>query len=216
MVGRADVCCHVGRPERGKAGRGRTCIGRVDVSEPASISSGIAARYATAIFELAKDDNALTALEADLDGLSAVLADSADFRSLILSPVHPRSEQEAAIRAIAEKMGLQATMGNALALMAQNRRLFVLPQLLAALRNMIADDRGEVTAEVTSAQALSDAQASALAEALKAKTGSDVKINATVDESLIGGLVVRLGSKMIDTSIRSKLSALQNTMKEVG
>ena len=100
--------------------------------------------------------------------------------------------------------------------MATKRRLFVLPQLVASLRAIIADDKGEVTADVASAKALTKAQSDKLAKTLKAQMGKDVTINATVDESLIGGLVVKVGSKMIDTSIRSKLNSLQNAMKEVG
>jgi F-type H+-transporting ATPase subunit delta len=113
-------------------------------------------------------------------------------------------------------MKLQPMMVNTLSLMAAKRRLFVMPSLLAALRARIAEDKSEVTAEVTSAKALTKTQATKLAKTLKAQLDLDVKIKATVDESLIGGLVVKVGSKMIDTSIRSKLNALQNTMKEVG
>lgn len=107
-------------------------------------------------------------------------------------------------------------MQNVLALMASKRRLFVLPQMINRLRDQIAEEKGEVTAEVVSAVKLTAAQSKELASTLKAKVGKDVKINATVDESLIGGLVVKVGSKMIDTSIRSKLNSLQNAMKEVG
>ena len=186
------------------------------MSEPVSISTGIAARYATAIFELAKDENALDTLEADTEALSAALQDSDDFDAFINSPVYSREEQAKAISAIAAKMGLSSTVSNALALMASKRRLFVLPQLVAELTRLIADEKGEVTADVTAATALTDAQQEKLAETLKARVGKDVKINLAVDESLIGGLVVKVGSRMIDTSIRSKLAALQNTMKEVG
>lgn len=196
---------------------GRACeIGRVDVSETASVSSGIAARYATAIFELAKDGKSLKALEGDVEALSAVLSENADFADLISSPVYARDEQARAISAIAGKMGLSDIVTNALGLMATKRRLFVLPQLLRALSAMIADEKGEVTADVAAAKALTKAQSDKLAKTLKASIGKTVKINATVDESLIGGLVVKVGSKMIDTSIRSKLNALQNSMKEVG
>ncbi len=191
-------------------------IGRVDVSEPASISSGIAVRYATAVFELAKEAKSLAPLEANLDDLSAALDASAEFRALIGSPVLSRGDQGAAITAIADKMGLVPELKNGLALMAAKRRLFVLPQLVAILGRMIAEDKGEVSAEVTSAKALSKAQANKLAKTLKARIGRDVKLKATVDESLIGGLVVKVGSKMIDTSIRSRLDSLQNAMKEVG
>ena len=113
-------------------------------------------------------------------------------------------------------MKLGETMSNTLALMASKRRLFALPQLITSLRAMIADHRGEVTADVTAAKALTKAQQDKLAKTLKAKVGKDVKINMAVDESLIGGLVVKVGSRMIDTSIRSKLNSLQNAMKEVG
>ena len=203
-------------------GSGRTSLnrgqinGRVDVSEPASISSGIAARYATAVFELAKESKALPKLESNLTDLAGALDQSADLRDLIASPVISRDEQGNAISAIAKKMNMEPVLQNTLALMAEKRRLFVLPQLIAHLRELIAEDKGEVTADVVSAKALTKAQADKLAKSLKARMGKDVIINATVDESLIGGLVVKVGSKMIDTSIRSKLSSLQNAMKEVG
>ena len=185
------------------------------MSEPASISTGIAARYATAVFDLAKETNSVKAIEADVEALDSALAESADFNALIQSPIYSRDEQGTAIAAIAAKMGLSETMINALALMASKRRLFVLPQLVATLRAAIAEDKGEVTADVISAKALTKAQADKLAKTLKASVGKDVNIKATVDESLIGGLVVKVGSKMIDSSIRSRLNALQNSMKEV-
>ncbi len=186
------------------------------MSEAASISTGIAARYATAVFELAKEGGALEALESDVDVLQGMLAESADFRELISSPIYSRDAQGAAVTAIAKKAGLTDTVANTLALMASKRRLFVLPQLTRALRERIAAEKGEVTADVTSAKALTQAQADKLAAALKAVVGKDVKMNTSVDEELIGGLVVKVGSKMIDTSIRSRLAALQNVMKEVG
>ncbi len=168
------------------------------------------------MFELAREDGKLDGLEADVDALDAALKASADLRDLIASPIYSREEQGAAISAVAGKMGLSAHFSNLLALMASKRRLFVLPQLVSVLRERIAAEKGEVTAEVASAKALTKTQSEKLAKALSAQAGKDVKIHATVDESLIGGLVVKIGSKMIDTSIRSKLMALQNTMKEVG
>ena len=186
------------------------------MSEPASISTGIAQRYASAVFDLAKEGKGLKALEADLDALSGALDGSDDLRALIVSPLYSREEQAGAIAALSKKMKLSATLGNTLGLLAAKRRLFVLPQLLAALRDMLAEEKGEVTADVTSAKALTKTQSDKLAKSLKAQLGKTVIINATVDETLIGGLIVKVGSKMIDTSIRSKLSALQNTMKEVG
>ncbi|MFN4101094.1 MAG: F0F1 ATP synthase subunit delta [Pararhodobacter sp.] len=186
------------------------------MSEPASISTGIAARYATAIFDLAKENSALAALETDIDTLEAALKDSSDLRAMLSSPVYSRDDMGKAITALAASMNLSGTMRGALGMMAQNRRLFAVPQLLVALRRMLAEERGEVTAEVTSASALTKSQADALAKTLKARVGKTVKLNVAVDEKLIGGLVVKVGSKMIDTSIRSKLAALQNSMKEVG
>jgi F-type H+-transporting ATPase subunit delta len=186
------------------------------VSEPASISSGIAARYATALFELAREAKTLGALEADADALTAALAASADFRTLILSPVISRDDQAASVAAIAAKMGLSDLTANTLQVLAAKRRLFVLQYMLTDLAARIAVEKGEVTAEVASATALNAAQIKSLAATLKARVGKDVKLKTTVDESLIGGLVVKLGSTMIDTSIKAKLAALQNAMKEVG
>jgi len=186
------------------------------VSETASISTGIASRYATAVFDLATEDKALDALEADLATLEGALADSEDLRDLIASPIYSRENMQAGIAAVASAMGLGPVLSNTLKLMATKRRLFVVPQMVAALRGMIADHKGEVTADVVSAKALTKTQSDKLAKALKAAVGKDVKLNATVDDSIIGGLVVKVGSKMIDTSIRSKLNTLQNTMKEVG
>ncbi|MEM7597043.1 MAG: F0F1 ATP synthase subunit delta [Pseudomonadota bacterium] len=186
------------------------------MSEPASISSGIAERYATAIFEISKEGKSLAKLEKNIADLGAAIEDSADLRDLISSPILSRTDQKAAIAAIAKKMKLETVMQNGLGVMADKRRLFVLPQLITQLRDMIAEDKGEVTAEVTSAKALTKTQADKLAKTLKASVGKNVNIKATVDESLIGGLIVKVGSKMIDTSIASRLNSLQNAMKEVG
>jgi F-type H+-transporting ATPase subunit delta len=191
-------------------------IGRVDVSEPASISSGIAARYATAVFELAKDASDLKNLESNVEDLGAALDASAELRDVISSPVYSRDDQANVITAVAKKMKLMPIVSNTLALMASKRRLFVLPALVAQLRALIAEEKGEVTAEVISAKAMTKTQTDKLAKAIKSRIGKDVKIDATIDESLIGGLVVKVGSQMIDTSIRSKLSSLSNVMKEVG
>jgi len=186
------------------------------VSEPVSISTGIAQRYATAVFELAKDGGKLQALESDMDALATALDESADFRDLITSPVYSRDDQGRAIAALAGKMELDGITAKTLGLMAAKRRLFVLPQMIAAIREKIAAEKGEVTADVTAAKAMTKAQQDKLAKALKDRIGKDVKLNLSVDERLIGGLVVKVGSRMIDTSIRARLNALQNVMKEVG
>lgn len=195
---------------------GRPDSGRVDVSETASISLSIAGRYALALFELAKESGALMALESDADALGAVLTESPELAAMIASPVVNRDEQSAAMAAVADQMGLSVLTKNTLALMAQKHRLFVLPQLVQDLKSRIAVEKGEVTADVASATVLTAGQRDALVAALKANVGKDVKLNTTVDESLIGGLIVKLGSTMIDTSVKAKLAALQNAMKEVG
>jgi F-type H+-transporting ATPase subunit delta len=188
----------------------------VDVSEPASISTGIAGRYAQAVFDLAREENMIPAVEADLANLEQALAESADLRDLISSPVYSREEQGAALAAIGQAMGLSPVFQNVLGLMAQKRRLFVLPHLLAVLRDRISGARGEVSAEVTSAQPLTPEQLARLSETLSASAGKSVRLQTRVDPSLIGGLVVQIGSRMIDTSIRAQLGQLQNMMKEVG
>jgi len=186
------------------------------VANSASISADIAGRYAQALFDLVKDSGGLDTLAKQVDELAVALDESADLRDLTVSPLYDRSQQEAAIGALAQRMGLAPELANTLRLLAKNRRLFTLPQFIAKLRARIADERGEMTADVVSAQELTDAQKSRLAEALASKSGKIVKLNARVDETLIGGMIVKLGSQMIDSSIRSKLASLQNAMKEVG
>ncbi|KUP91226.1 F0F1 ATP synthase subunit delta [Tritonibacter horizontis] len=186
------------------------------MSEPASISAGIADRYATAIFDIAAESTSLDQLETSINDLAAALADSEDLRVVISSPLISRDEQAAAITAVATKMGMDEVLRNALSVMAAKRRLFVVPALINALRTRLSEARGEVTADVVSAKALTKTQSEKLAKTLATRVGKTVKINATVDESIIGGLVVKVGSKMIDSSIRSKLDSLQNAMKEVG
>jgi F-type H+-transporting ATPase subunit delta len=186
------------------------------VANSVSMSQSIAGRYAQAVFEITKEDGGLDALAQQAADLDAALQDSAELRDLITSPIYSRDQQGRAIAGIAEKMGLSPVLKNTLQLMSKNRRLFVLPQLINALLHMIATERGEMTADVTSAIALDDAQLERLKTTLADKTGKKIKLNTRVDETLIGGMIVKLGSKMIDSSIRSKLASLQNVMKEVG
>jgi F-type H+-transporting ATPase subunit delta len=181
-----------------------------------SLTSGAAGRYATALFELAREAGELDRAEADLTQLDEALASSPDLADLIRNPVYTRAEQGKAMDAVAERMGLSPLVRNVVGLMASKRRLFALPQMIAQFRALLAQHRGEVTAEVTSAHPLSDTQRDALAGKLKGSLGRDVKLNVRVDRDIIGGLVVRVGSKMIDSSIRSRLARLQNAMKEVG
>jgi F-type H+-transporting ATPase subunit delta len=186
------------------------------VAGAASLTAGVAGRYATALFELAESAGTLDRLESDLDALETALAESADLRDLISSAIYTRDEQGRAMAALAERMDLTREMRGTLGVMALHRRLFVLPGTIRAVKGLIAEARGEVTAEVSAARALTDAQRDELLAALRERTGRDVKLAISIDESLIGGLVVRVGSQMIDSSIRTKLANLQTFMKEAG
>jgi len=186
------------------------------VADSSTLVSSAAGRYATALFELAGDSEALDRTEQDMEALGQALEASDDLRTLISTPVYTRDEQGRAMASVAEAMDLSALVGNVVGLMATKRRLFVLGDVIDIFAQLMAEHRGEVTADVTAARALSDAQQAALVSTLKAAIGREVKLNVTVDEEIIGGLVVKVGSKMIDTSIRSKLASLQNAMREVG
>ena len=186
------------------------------MSDQASTSKGVAKRYATALFDLASETDDISSLEKNVETLTRAIDESPDLNSLISSPIYSRDQQKHAIGAIAKKMGVSAVMKNALSLMADKRRLFVVPTFLSVLKDLISESKNEITAEVVSAQSLSKGQVEKLGKSLKKNFGKDVKINATVDPTLIGGLVVKVGSRMIDTTIRAKLNSLQNTMKEVG
>ena len=186
------------------------------MSEQASTSKGIAKRYATALFDLADEMDTISIVEENVNTLKQSINESTDLNSLISSPIYTRDQQKDAIIAVATKLGLSGIMTNTLSLMAEKRRLFVVPTFLAVLNDLIAASKNEITAEVVSAQSLSKGQVEKLAKSLKTNFGKDIKINATVDPALIGGMVVKVGSRMIDTTIRAKLNSLQNTMKEVG
>ena len=186
------------------------------MSDQASTSKGVAKRYATAIFDLAYETDEISTLEKNVNGLIKAIDESTDLNSLISSPIYSRDQQKSAIGAIATKMGMSGIMINALSLMAEKRRLFVVPTFLSVLSDLISASKNEITAEVVSAQSLSKGQVEKLGKSLKNNFGKDVKIKATVDPTLIGGMVVKVGSRMIDTTIRAKLNSLQNTMKEVG
>ena len=186
------------------------------VSEQASTSKGIATRYATAVFGLADEQDDIHTLEQNVGILKEALDKSMDLTSLISSPIYSRDQQQAAITAIAKKLGLSPVLTNTLSLMATKRRLFVVPTFLIVLGDLIAASKNEITAEVVSATSLSKGQLDKLAKTLKANFSKDVKINATVDPRLIGGMIVKVGSRMIDTTTKAKLNSLQNVMKEVG
>ena len=186
------------------------------MSEQASTSKGIATRYASALFGLADEQDDVITLEQNVGILKDFIAKSVDLNRLISSPIYSRGEQQSAITTIAKKLDLSLNMTNTLALMAAKRRLFVVPFFLSVLNDLIADSKNEVSAEVVSATSLSKSQLDKLAKTLKANFDKDININSTVDENLIGGMIVKVGSQMIDTTILAKLNSLQNTMKEVG
>ena len=185
------------------------------MASEASGTTGLGARYATALYDLADEQKHLDEVAADLRTLRALIDESADLRRLIRSPVVSRADQGKAIAALAERAGLQPLVRNILGLLAKNRRLFVLPEVINAYLAELASRRGEVTAEVVSAQALTDAQRQSLDERLRRSVGGKVAIELRVDPSLLGGLIVKLGSRMVDASLSSKLQRLQLAMKGV-
>ena len=177
--------------------------------------SGLADRYAAALFELADERRALDQVAADLRSLRQLLAESPDLRRLVRSPILSRIEQGKAIVAVAERAGFDGLTRNFLGLVAHNRRLFAVPAMIEAFLRRLAARRGEVTAEVTSAQELTPAQLSAVNEQLRKAVGSKIAVEVKVDKNLLGGLIVKVGSRMVDASLRSKLHRLQLAMKSV-
>ena len=178
--------------------------------------STVAERYALALFELALEQEQLAAVETDLGNFAGLLAESADLRRLVVSPVFSAEEQTRAITKVLDSAGLGGLVGNLIKVAASNRRLFVVPDVTTAFRRLAAKHRGEVSAEVTSAEPLSEKHVAALKDALKASLGKDVALETKVDQALIGGLIVRVGSRMLDGSLRTKLNSLKLAMKEVG
>lgn len=177
-------------------------------------TSGVALRYASALFDLAREENQLDAVDADVTSLRAMLADSADLARLVASPVFTAEDQIRALGAVMEKAEIGALTANFVKLSARNRRLFALPGMLKAFHEILADHRGETIAVITSAEPLSDSHVEALKTALAEKAGGTIKLETHVDPSLIGGLIVRLGSQMIDTSVKTRLQGLRAAMKE--
>ncbi|WP_245297118.1 MULTISPECIES: F0F1 ATP synthase subunit delta [Rhodomicrobium] len=176
----------------------------------------MAGRYATALFELARDEGKLDETAAALTALDELLDESPDLARLVRSPIFSATEQAAALAALTEKAGIPPLTSNFLQLLVKNRRLFALRDIVAGFRTLLADHRGEIRAEVTSAVPLSDQQTDDLKATLKAKTGKDVSLTKSVDPALLGGLIVKIGSRMVDSSIQTKLSNMKIAMKEVG
>jgi len=178
--------------------------------------SGVSGRYATALFELARDEKSIDAVRADLDRFNAMLDESADLKRLVRSPVFSSDAQLKALAAVLDRAGIAGISANFLKVLTTNRRLFAVTDVIRAFNALVARFKGEATADVTVAEALSDKNLDALKSALKAVTGKDVALNVKLDPSIIGGLVLKLGSRMIDSSLRTKLNSIKHAMKEAG
>lgn len=178
-----------------------------------NITAGLAGRYASALFDLARESNAIDVVRKSLSDLRAGLAESADLSALIASPVVGRVDAAKAIEAVAKAMKLDSLTSKFLGVLAENRRLADLPKMIDSFDAIVADHRGEVTAKVTSAHPLTPAQLKELTANLKSRVGRDVTVAATVDPAILGGLVVQLGSQLIDGSIRTRLNSFAQAMK---
>jgi F-type H+-transporting ATPase subunit delta len=178
------------------------------------IVGGMAGRYATALFELARDTGTLDAVAADLDALAALLAQSPELRQLVRSPVLGADEQLKAMSIVLDRMGIGGLTANFVKFVASNRRLFALPDMIRGYKALVAREKGEVTAEVTVAESLPEKYLAALKEALRSVTGKDVALKLQVNPAIVGGLTVKLGSRMVDASLRTKLNLLRHAMKE--
>ncbi len=177
--------------------------------------SGVAGRYAKALFELALDNKSVDAVKADLEKFDAMVAGSGDLHRLVRSPMFGAEEQSKALAAVLDMSGIGGLAKNFLLLVAQNRRLFAVRDMIRGFRELVARWKGEVSAQVTVAEQLSDQNLGALQDALKAVSGGKtVDLNVTVDPAIIGGLVVKLGSRMVDSSLRTKLNSIKFAMKE--
>lgn len=206
-------------PVRAARARGRNNNGFSEghLVAQGSSASPLADRYARSLFELARDGAAVEAVERDLGRFEEMLRDSPDLQRLVKSPVFSAEEQERALAAVLTRGGIGGLAANFLRVVARNRRLFAAPAMIEAFRRVAAEARGQVSAEVTSAHALSPAQEEELRRVLAEKSGGrQVAIKLTVDPSLLGGIVVRMGSRQIDTSLKTKLNSLKFALKEVG
>ncbi|MEK7342330.1 MAG: F0F1 ATP synthase subunit delta [Pseudomonadota bacterium] len=177
------------------------------------IQASLSGRYAVALFDLARDSNALDTVAGSLAALKAAIAQSADFKGLINSPVLSRDAAGKTIEAVASSMGLDSLTTKFLGVLAQNRRLAQLPAVIRAYETLLSNHKGEARAEVTSAHPLDSDQVAALQRSLRARVGRDVSLETKVDPAILGGLVVKIGSQMIDSSIRTRLNTLAQAMK---
>ena len=178
--------------------------------------SGMAGRYASALFDLATEANQVDQVQGDLGRFQALLAGSEDLKRLVSSPVFSSEDQSKAIAAVLDKAGIGGLAGNLIKVVASNRRLFAVEGIVRGFNALVARSRGEITAEVTVAEQLSPTHSKTLSDALKDVLGKEPKIEVKVDPAILGGLIVKVGSRMIDTSLRTKLNSIRTAMKEVG
>jgi F-type H+-transporting ATPase subunit delta len=187
----------------------------VKVAGEDPLISGMAGRYASALFELARDAKSTDAVKADLDKFDALVAESPDLTRLVRSPVFGVDEQLKALSAILDKAGIGGLTANFLRVITTNRRLFAVRDMIRAYRALVARHRGEVSAQITVAEPLNDSNMNALKDALKNVTGGkDIDLDVKIDPAIIGGLIVKVGSRMVDSSLRTKLNAIKFAMKE--
>jgi F-type H+-transporting ATPase subunit delta len=186
------------------------------VAQDNSPISGVAERYARSLFELAREDGTVDAAEKSLAGFESLLNESSDLQRLVKSPVFSAEDQERALAAVLAPAGINGLAANFLRVVAKNRRLFAVPDMIRAYRRIAAEARGEVSAEVTTAHALTPDQESELKTTLAGIVGKDVTVSVTVDPALLGGMIVKMGSRQIDTSLKTKLDSMKLKLKEVG
>lgn len=179
-------------------------------------ATGLPGRYATALFELADEQNQLDEVASDLKSVGNMIEQSADLRRLIYSPVISREDQLAAIDSVLKTAKVRQTIQNFIGVVTHNRRLFALPTMIKGYQSLLAEHRGEATAELITAKPLTEIQMSAIENSIKQAVGTKVALESKVDESLLGGLVLKIGSRMIDTSLKTKLAQLRLAMKGVG
>jgi F-type H+-transporting ATPase subunit delta len=178
------------------------------------IVSGMAGRYATALFDLALETNSVDQVQSDLKAFDALVAANPDLTRLVRSPVFSAEDQAKALIAILAKAGISGIAANFLRVVAANRRLFAVREIIRGFNRLVATHKGEVTAQVTVAEKLNDARMNEIRDALKQVTGKDVQIDVDVDPSIIGGIKVKVGSRMVDASLRTKLNSIKFAMKE--
>jgi F-type H+-transporting ATPase subunit delta len=195
--------------------RGAPAVMGSRVAQVETSMSGVAGRYAVALFELASESGKTDAVSADLQRFAALIEESDDLKRLVRSPVFTPEQQQAAVGAILDRVGIGGIAGNFIRLVARKRRLFAFPAMTRAFEALLAERKGIVPAEVTVAEPMPDQMLAELKSALRKTAGSEVSLGVKVNPDIIGGMVVKLGHRMIDASLKTKLNALRVAMREV-